>query len=390
MTRYLLYIIFFTSGICGAVAWFNYQVDPYVMYHYADASDERLNRTNQFWSFRVTKPWHMLTLKPTSIVLGTSRTAVIRPSAFWPKESSYNLSVPGMTVYEMERFIELAQATGPLKSLLIGVDFEAFIRNENKTAKGFEEARMARRSEDLNSAPFLLQRAKDAADSLFSLPSFVRSLSAFTGSAKLTRRYYKDGTWQITSDFFTGRQGFQYIGDSTILAISKEQLSLDANMQNFADILRFVHEENIDTKIFITPEHVFLIDLWARLGYGDMWGDFHHRLIEVNQSVAKEMNTHPFPIYAYNNLPNIVDEPIVGARDAKNSFFTDGVHPRQALGDKMSASVWSQKGDFGTPLTAQNVEAYLKSVDSLRRGFENSYSESNSRLRRAITSAGAQ
>ncbi len=306
MKRYLLIITTLTLGICLTVGLFNYRVDPFGVYQFKQANADSLSRIDQFYHMRITKPWHVLQAKPTAIVVGTSRSATVIPQhPTWAPHRSYNLSVPGLTVYEMYRFIEHAQASSPLNKLMIGLDFEAFILPEPQTRTSFEESRMARSAADLASPRFLWQLVSDVRDTLFSLPGFARSMAALTGSGKAGRRYFKDGTWISTTSAATGRGGYSYVGRSNIFDLRHQQLSIDSNLETFADLLRFAHQHNIDTRLFITPEHVFLVDLWWRLGYGDLWSDFHRRLVAVNNAVATEMGVSPFPIVGFNQVRGV-------------------------------------------------------------------------------------
>ena len=100
----------------------------------------------------------------------------------------------------------------------------------------------------------------------------------------------------------------------------------------FAEILRFAHRQKIETRLFVTPEHVFMIDLWWRLGYGELWREFHRRLIAVNNQVAMEMGVKPFPLFGFNQLQGVVNEPIAVAQNSAQSLFTDGIHFRPELG----------------------------------------------------------
>ncbi len=182
MKRYLLIVTILTLSLCLTVGLFNYRVDPYTIYHFKQANADWLSRIDQFYHMRIIKPWHVVQAKPTAIVVGTSRSATIRPEQpGWPKNRSYNLSVPGLTVYEMLRFIKHAQANGPLSKLMIGLDFEAFIFPEPQFRASFEESRMASNANDLAAPRFIWQLVSDVRDTLLSLPGFTRSLSRAHG-----------------------------------------------------------------------------------------------------------------------------------------------------------------------------------------------------------------
>lgn len=386
MKRYLLLTATLTLGFCLLVGLFNYRVDPYAIYHFKQANSRWLSRIDQFYHMRVSKPWQVFQTKPTAIVLGTSRTGTVPPQhPAWSENRGYNLSVPGMTVYEMLRFIEHAQAVQPLDKLMIGLDFEAFILPEPYTREGFEEDRMARTPDDFAAPRFAWQFLKDIRDTLFSTSGLTHSVSALAGTARVGRRYLTDGTWESTTSTLTGTGGFIYIGKSTIFELRNEQLDFDRNIAIFADVLRFAHQHKIDTRLFVTPEHIFMIDLWWRLGYGDLWGEFHRRLIAVNDDVAREMGVAPFPLFGFNQLEGVVDEPIRRARAAARSLFSDGAHFRLPLGQQIMTGAWGESDGPGMRLDTDSVATYLERVDYVRQSFVSANPKSTASLRRAVS-----
>jgi hypothetical protein len=379
MKRYVLIFAVLTLAVCVAVAAFNYRVDPYGIYHFEDANEQTLSRINQFYHLRLIKPWMVIQANPTAVIAGTSRSATVRP-----KSSSYNLFIPGQTIYEMLRFIEHAQAVGPLEKLMIGLDFEALIQPEPQFKAGFEESRLARDARDLASPKYFWRRLSDVRETLFSLDGLALSLAAFTGSSKATHRYFKDGAWESTHSL-VGQGAYIYFGRDNVLALRTQQLDLQANLEIFADILRFAHQQNIETRLFITPEHIFVIDLWARLGYGELWSEFHRGLVAVNNAVAAEMGVAPFPLFGFNQMQGVVDEPIRKARDAGQSLFTDGSHFRPALGKQIMTGVWTDGSDVGTRLNAESVEQYLSEIEQLRHQFESDNGKVTAMLRQKIS-----
>lgn len=123
MKLYLLTTAVISLGVCLTVGLFNYVIDPYAIYHYKGAAPEKISRIDQVFYMRITKPWQVRQASPTEVVIGTSRAARVSSQTVWDKKDSHNLSVPGMTVYEMSRFIEHANANEHLSKLMIGLDF---------------------------------------------------------------------------------------------------------------------------------------------------------------------------------------------------------------------------------------------------------------------------
>ena len=360
-------------------------IDPYAIYHYKGAAPEKISRIDQFYYMRITKPWRMRQASPKEVVIGTSRTARVSPKTVWDKKNSYNLSVPGMTMYEMSRFIEHANANEHLNKLMIGLDFEAFISPVPRVQSGFNERRLARTTDDLTRPPYVWQIGVDAAQTLLSLPSLALSLSAVFGTAKVPRIYYGDGTWKSNATQLRARGAFVYVGKTTIFDRRNESMELDVNFEILSDTLRFAHRQGIETRLFITPEHIFMIDLWERLGFGDLWREFHRRLVAVNNTVAIEMGANPFPIFVFNAVSGVVDEPVYMAKNAGKSWFEDGAHFRKRLGDKIMEATWTDRDAFGARLDDHSVEAYLVDVEKMRHDFLASNAELTARLRRAIS-----
>jgi hypothetical protein len=376
------------AAMLAVVGLFNYRIDPYGLYRFDQADSHWLSRIDQFFHLRLTKPWYNVERKPDAVVVGTSRSATIEPrSSAWKDHEGFNLSVPGMRIYELLRFVQHANSVRPLEKLVIGLDFVMMVLPGPVARSGFEEARMAHTASDLYSPPFMVRRIKDIGDTLFSLTGFTRSLSAYSGTAKVDRVYRKDGTWESLPTNLTGQRGVTFIGHEIVSSFSKQELNLDHNMDVLADVLRYAHRHDIDVRLVVTPVHVFVIDLWWRVGYSELWREFHQRLAAVNAAVAEEMGRPPFPLLAFNHLAGVVDEPIHSAKDSENSVFSDGVHFRPRLGNEIMEAAWGQGGSAMVLREQSSVDAYVDAVELLVRDFVAANADEVSRLRRSISPA---
>jgi hypothetical protein len=370
MTRYSLNIIFLTLALCSAVAVFNYIVDPYAVYHFKNADSERLSRVEQFYRMRLSKPWQLPQIKPTAAVIGTSRTGSISPNhPSWPEQQSFNLSVPGMTPYELLRFIEHAQANGPLDKLTIGLDFDVFVSAEPHTRPGFVEARMEQQRGISESLRYGWQRAKDISNTLLSIEALSLSIAAISDADEPGRRYYHDGSWVKAKTRLTGRSGMTFVGKGRVMAFRDKALDLEKNIALLGQILSFCHQHNIDTRLFVTPEHVFLIDLWSRLGYQELWVEFHRALIAINRDIARDMGQAAFPLWGFNDLEKFVDEPIAEAGKGLQSHFVDGAHFQKSFGGAIMDGVWDESTGIGARLDRERLDLYMVKVQQLSDKF---------------------
>jgi hypothetical protein len=108
-------------------------------------------------------------------------------------------------------------------------------------------------------------------------------------------------------------------------------------------------------------------------------------LVAVNNAVAAEMGVAPFPLFGFNQMQGVVDEPIRKARDAGQSMFTDGSHFRPALGEQIMTGVWTDGSDVGARLDAESVDQYLSEIEQMRHQFESDNAEVAAMLRHQIS-----
>ena len=383
MTRFLRTTVLLALTICSSAALFNYLADPYSIYQYTGANADQLSRVEQFYHMRLSKPWQVAQLKPNAVIVGTSRSGSMRPEhSSWSEDTGYNLSIPGMTPYELLRFVHHAQANGPLDKLMLGLDFEAFINSEPHSRAGFAEFRLRREPGPVESLQSQLQLAVDLANTLFSMPALAQSLTATTGAARPGRRYYPDGSWEKTSATLTGRKGYLWVGRT----YRERSVDLKANMDQLAELLSFCHQQGIETRLFVTPEHVFLLKLWQQIGYAELWQEFHRQLVAVNEIVAETEGKPAFPLWGFNQLAGVVDEPILPRAKSRESNFLDGIHFRNQLATTIMDSAWSDSPVAGVNIDSKNLEDYLTQVQELTAAFEQRYPRLNAELREEIGS----
>lgn len=370
MKKYLLFIGFFIVIFVAGIGFFNARVDPFSLYHFDLGDSDRLSRIDQFANMRFYKPRHVVFAKPEALVIGSSRSGAIIPDQQpWSKLASYNLSMPGITSYEMLRSVQHAHANHPLSKLMVGIDFEEFVRPRVAFRPGFEPARMAKRSSDLYSPTYLIQRLRDLQMSLFSLDALAQSRAALTQPNARLREYFGNGAWESVSKKRIGRSGYLYTGRNLQALADKGGLAAVNSLGDFEALLRFCYSNKIETKLFFTPTHVVVVDIWQRLGYGQLWQEFHRDVVALNVEVAANFGAVPFEIKAYGSLAGVVDEPIYLAKNAGKAWFGDGVHFGPKLGGKIMKSLWVPESATGMSLNFQNLPQYLQRVDKVRETF---------------------
>jgi hypothetical protein len=109
----------------------NILVDPYAVF-----GAPRVTGFNALKPFagdrgRIGKLHEVLRVAPGGLIVGNSRPEMgLSPQhPCWPAEARpvYNMALPGLSVHSQIRYAQHAQAAGPVRALVMGVDFSDFL-----------------------------------------------------------------------------------------------------------------------------------------------------------------------------------------------------------------------------------------------------------------------
>jgi hypothetical protein len=113
------------------VIMINISVDPYAVF-----GAPRVAGFNELKPFagdrcRIGKRHQVSRVTPEGLIVGNSRPEMgLSPEhPCWPAGARpvYNIALPGLSVYQQIRYAQHAQAAGPVRALVIGVDFGDFL-----------------------------------------------------------------------------------------------------------------------------------------------------------------------------------------------------------------------------------------------------------------------
>ncbi len=371
MNRYLLRSILMLLAFFGALVTLNYVIDPYAIYRYQDADTAQISRVDQFYHMRLSKPWQVTHRKPRQLVIGSSRAGVVTPAQSADSVVAYNLSMPGMTPTEMEQLVRHAHATGGLERLSIGIEPASFISKYPEMRSGFEPRRLKQAGTSANKLQWLL----DAGSNLLSASATLNSLGVLSGTADVRRLYHPDGSWESKGGRLIGESGYLYNARALVQQVGLDSAGMVGNLAVFSRVLEFAYANKIKTRIFVSPEHIYFIDLWYRLGYLPQWEQFHRELVTIVESLATEHDMTPFDVYGFNLMLGVIDEPIYKGRGDPDAWLKDGIHFDKRLGARIMSSLWGRGVDQALPkddavkLTTTSVDRYLADTNLLRLSF---------------------
>ena len=345
---------------------FNIWADPYNIYRFGSADMQRMSRIDQGMTMRLSKPWQVHQRNAAAAVIGSSRSGSMSPQhALWLDKQPFNLSMPGLTLYEMLRTIEHAHANGPLSDLVIGLEYETFIAGDYKAGIGFSEKRLAAST----SAEFYQQVMQDFLTTTLTTSAITRSTMAINHRKPITTRYFPDGHWENESRAWRGESGYVSVGKNMARLTKGASSIYSENLKTFADIVEFCQRENIKTTLFISPEHIFLTGLRKVINPRSNWKKFHRDLKNINRKAANQYDQQPFPLWGFNHLKGIVDEPLPSGDIDPSAWFRDGIHFHKKLGIRLMDQMLGASHHQSFELSQGSIDDYLQSVDKLQLYF---------------------
>jgi hypothetical protein len=352
--KFRLYNLLFT-GVASlpmiSVSCFNWLIDPYDVFNtpnFWGVNQEKIEKDN---SDRLFKAVNITRIKPTTILMGSSRTKQgLNPEhpALKNEESVYNLAINGPNFYEVRRYIEHAIANQPnLKRIVLGVDFFMF-NSHLENQPSFSEQRLEKKHLILT----------DAINALFSIDTFNVSRETIFASLEASEK-----------DINYGKNGFmpnRNIDNNESIWRFNQSIKLyfqlhsdyefsDKYWSDFEAVVALCKKNNIDLKVFISPSHGTDLEAIAITNQWSIFEEWKRKLVQLT------------PVWDFSGYNSITSEPIAN----KMSNYVDNSHYSPTIGNLILDRVFNYQADnvpqdFGILLTSENVEKNLSKINSDR------------------------
>ena len=135
----------------------------------------------------------------------------------------------------------------------------------------------------------------------------------------------------------------------------------------FRFMLRRAHEQNTDLRLFMTPLHTVVRQVFVAIGLGDRYEFWQRELVRINEEEAARAGRKPFPIWDFSDSNSITREPVPAATDLTTMrWYWEYSHYRNVTGnlilDRILEHTDAERtlpADFGVRLTADTVDAHL-------------------------------
>jgi hypothetical protein len=414
--RYCLTLGATAVALAGAIAAFNYAVDPYVLFNVNRVTGFNNVKPSVATRERMMKAYQAGRASARTIVIGSSRPDLgIDPAtAAWPASAQpvYNLSLVGSGSSEGLKYLRhyLAMHPGQApQTLVIGLDFEAFLYVPGRTAGRSAKAPVMTEVEERlavdaagNPNPHRAMRVlKDQALGLLSLDAMFDSIRTISGSRTAS-------VANLEPNGHLSEAGLRDSAHADGFSLLFTQKNLDTVKQygkphrvlsdtpggairEFAairELLALARENKIDIVLVIQPAHISRLELLDRMGY---WGEYERWKRELATLAFQAGASAKVALWDFGGYERQAREPVPargsGAPDMQ--WFWDPVHYTSKLGDAMVARIFGDGKDegFGVRLTPENVDAQIARVRQDREAVRALMPEEMARLSRLVCSA---
>ena len=353
------YIVFkFIAGSSLLLGGFNLAIDPYGVMNsprikgWNWSKPEQLTHARLFKAIALTRPLQLQTL-----LLGTSRVeSALEPdsTALVPYQPAYNSALPASTMYEQFSYFNHAILNQKkLKLIIIGLDFEAFLKyNENASKKDFDKRILERLEKkgsgkiELLSINFSINTIKDSLETVinnFQNPNTIYYYpNGFSNTYDLRKKnsnidyFITYTTWQVVRIIKNGKKG-NFLSEQSL-----------AQLQEIQSICK---DAGMELKLFIPPPHVAYLEDLRLAKKWQVYEDWKREIVKVTS------------VWDFSGYNSITTEPL---KDKMNNY-RDGLHYSTSIGDLiLNQLVGYQEEevpeDFGVLITPENVEEHLENI----------------------------
>jgi hypothetical protein len=315
---------------------------------------------------------------------------------------TYNLGLPLVNMYEMQRYFSHVVASSPVKRVVFTFDFfsfNAYLR-PGKAPIGFVDSLLATDEDGLRRS--LLPRVSKHYLGLLSYDAL--RLSAKALKYNLGRSNYDASTTLYLSngqrDWSHEQLNLERVGSygemfASVLGVTHKSyfpapsfrfcIAADAGhlsdpMESFRAMLKLARERNIHVDVILSPSHAFEFEAIHYYGLTSQWEEWKRKITEIadnfNRSAASTLNrivVADFQAYTSFNTETV---PVLTDKVTKMTYYWESRHFKNSLGTvalsrlKRFKTLGETPTDlFGVPLSSANVDDHLAAVRASRESW---------------------
>ena len=334
------------------IAAFNYLVDPYNFYGNNLLHTKKTQEVNQL---RLSKAIKTKKLKPTSIILGTSRAEFgYDPEHEYFIQPAYNLATGGSSMYELTRYLEFAMEQGKLKNVLLIADYINFNSNQQQKIADFDDY-----FGDVNLYKYLISinTLKDSILTIYGERQERITLYNENGNGQRDKTYYSKNFKK-----FGGQLGVIYRQSTYFNGFDNNDIYRDSgrsSFDDFRDFLELCYDNGITLDIVFGPNHVLH---WEAFDFSiglEKWYKWKEDIVATVEQVASEYEEKPFRVVDFAVYNEFTVEKLPEDMSTEMLFHWELNHYKSELGDLVLDQLSTNEIVSGVELNSLNIEDHL-------------------------------
>lgn len=392
-TNYIRTFVIACFACVAVVTGVNYAVDPFSVFGTPRITGFNANKVDFLEHLRMTNVYTVERVKPKCIILGTSRAGrgLSPDHPALAGTQCYNMALPGISLYEMRRYFQHAQAIQPLKQAILALDFREFNTAPDRSG-AFAEARLAVDRDGIAQFNLFSAYLPDLADVLLSTNALLSSLQTVRQQSWVSINLATNGYWQSLTDNYDHAAAFNAYTRNDFRRF-EEFAHGDAIFSQNADdlraLLRTAYQSNIQVSLLISPSHAWH---WETLHQSGLWPRFEEMkrmIVTINHEEATRAGKAEYQVWDFTGAvrPSFEQVP-AGNKQKAMHWYWEPVHYKRALGDAVLSRVLSDQtptdpdlAGFGTQITPANLEEHLYHLRTLQKQYEETHPEDVARIR---------
>ena len=380
MNKYLLNFLIAVPLLTGAMAGFNWWIDPYGIYQHGESPAKQ---SQPVMSERVFKTVGLARTPADVVLLGTSVTDLgigSEQDAFKGKRV-LNLASFGQPIIESRQLMEIALGQSKPQTIVLGLDLLAFnellAHPSDYVAENYSPLRrynLLLSVSTLADSWHVLHHPVLVAGQCCDAQGFRVPQAASSWAGAFHRNFVANESVYLREKYLPYPEcKFSFDSASKAAGSSFDELRA---------MIRLAHQQHVDFRLFISPSHARQWETLAAAGLSDTWEAWKGELVRINEEEAKRAAAQPFALWDFSGYDTISSEAVPAADDQKTlmRWYSDSAHYTPALGKLIIQRIFTATNTdlpegWGVLLNATNLESHLIELRAAQQRYRQTHAQ---------------
>ncbi|MDH4274885.1 MAG: hypothetical protein OEW08_07600 [Gammaproteobacteria bacterium] len=391
--RYLKIFFALWVALIVAIAGFNWWIDPYDMFPSPQSHGVNQEKPEATTRQRLSKAYGVSRARPEVLILGSSRgLAIAAHHEVWANKRVYNLALASTSLKELYRHLQHANAEGTVREFILGLDWITY--NDGIGNSSYADARLrvdssgaarpfnaAQYMRDIMPSLWSIDAVGASVDTIRNQPSPGETNAAWSARRDRERLSRKGGNRSLFLEF---EKNTIYEASSQPFATSRNRGQDGPGTQTMREILRYAYTHGITARLFISPEHAHLLEIWRATGRWQEIEFWSRELVRIIAEEAKIADKPPFQLWDFSGYNTVTTEriPLPGHTEAPMRWYWEASHYTEALGYVMIDRMYNYQtplrptiDDFGVLIATENIDDHLLELHAARDVYAAQFSD---------------